>query len=72
MFSMYSTLVTIGSVSMDGTVFRQAPLDLVASIFIIGVLAGRALTGYQVNRIGAQKLMYIGTVLFLSLTYYIL
>lgn len=68
MFSMYATLVTVGSVAIDEYNISPSTAGLVASIFIVGVLAGRALSGYQVNRIGARKLMYIGTVLFF-LTY---
>jgi MFS family permease len=64
MFSMYSTLVTVGSVAIDEYGISPSTAGLVASIFIVGVLLGRALSGYQVNRIGAKKLMYIGTVLF--------
>lgn len=66
MFSMYSTLVTVGSVAIDEYGISPSTAGLVASIFIVGVLIGRALSGYQVNRIGAKKLMYVGTVLFFA------
>lgn len=68
MFSMYSTLVTIGNVTIETYDTTASVAGFVASIFIVGVLIGRALTGYQVNRVGAKKIMYIGTVIFF-LTY---
>src|SRR5699024_3925521 len=37
-------------------------------IFIVGVLAGRGVTGYQINHLGARKIMLGGTVLYF-LTY---
>lgn len=64
MFSMYSTLVTVGNVSMEKYGAAPSIAGFVASIFIVGVLIGRALTGYQINNIGAQKIMYFGTLLF--------
>ncbi len=64
MFSMYSTLVTVGSVTIENYGAAPSTAGFVASVFIVGVLIGRALTGYQVNNMGAQKIMYIGTVLF--------
>lgn len=64
MFSMYSTLVTIGSTAIENYGAAPSTAGFVASVFIVGVLIGRALTGYQVNNMGAQKIMYIGTVFF--------
>lgn len=66
MFSMYSTLVTIGSVSIEKYDAAPSIAGFVASIFIVGVLIGRALSGYQINNMGAQKIMYIGTLLFFA------
>lgn len=66
MFSMYSTLVTVGNVSMEKYGSAPSIAGFVASIFIVGVLIGRALTGYQINNMGAQKIMYIGTLLFFA------
>ena len=64
MFSMYSTLVTVGNVSIEKYGAAPSIAGFVASIFIVGVLIGRALSGYQINNIGARKIMYIGTLLF--------
>lgn len=68
MFSMYVSIVTIGNFAIENFDASASTAGLVASIFIVGVLAGRAVSGHQVNRIGARKIMYIGTVLFF-LTY---
>lgn len=68
MFSMYVSIVTIGNFAIENFNASASTAGLVASIFIVGVLAGRAISGYQVNRLGARKIMYIGTVLFF-LTY---
>lgn len=61
---MYSTLVTVGNVSIEKYGAAPSIAGFVASIFIVGVLIGRALSGYQINNIGARKIMYIGTLLF--------
>ena len=66
MFSMYSTLVTVGNVSIEKYDAAPSIAGFVASIFIVGVLIGRALSGYQINNMGAQKIMYIGTLLFFA------
>ncbi|WP_411842875.1 MFS transporter [Salinicoccus sp. HZC-1] len=68
MFSMYVSIVTIGNFAIENFNASASTAGLVASIFIVGVLAGRAVSGYQVNRLGARKIMYIGTILFF-LTY---
>ena len=68
MFSMYVSIVTIGNFAIENFDASASTAGLVASIFIVGVLIGRAVSGHQVNRIGARKIMYIGTVLFF-LTY---
>ena len=61
---MYVSIVTIGNFAIENFNASASTAGLVASIFIVGVLAGRAVSGHQVNRIGARKIMYIGTVLF--------
>lgn len=63
---MYSTLVTVGNVSIEKYDAATSIAGFVASIFIVGVLIGRALSGYQINNMGAQKIMYIGTLLFFA------
>jgi len=63
---MYSTLVTVGNVSIEKYDAAPSISGFVASIFIVGVLIGRALSGYQINNMGAQKIMYIGTLLFFA------
>ena len=64
MFSMYSTLVTVGSMTIENYGAAPGTAGFAASVFIVGVLAGRALTGHQINNMGARKIMYIGTVFF--------
>ncbi|KIH70307.1 MFS transporter [Salinicoccus roseus] len=64
MFAMYISIVTIGSFAIDNYNASASTAGLVASIFIVGVLAGRALTGQQINRLGARRLLYIGTAMF--------
>ncbi|GAA3732976.1 MFS transporter [Salinicoccus jeotgali] len=66
MFSMYISMVTIGSFVIDNYNASASTAGLVASIFIVGVLIGRALTGQQINTVGAKHLLYIGTVMFFA------
>lgn len=66
MFTMYLSLVTIGNYAIENFDASASTAGLVASIFIVGVLAGRAVSGFQVNRIGARKIMVIGTFLFFA------
>ncbi|MFA7745177.1 MFS transporter [Salinicoccus roseus] len=66
MFAMYVSMVTIGSFAIDNYNASASTAGLVASIFIIGVLVGRALTGQQINRLGARRLLYIGTIMFFA------
>lgn len=61
---MYSTLVTVGSMTIENYGAAPGTAGFAASVFIVGVLAGRALTGHQINNMGARKIMYIGTVFF--------
>src|SRR5699024_12600716 len=66
MFSMYVSIVTIGNFAIENFNASASTAGLVASIFIVGVLAGRAVSGRQVDRIGAREIMYIGTILFFT------
>lgn len=68
MGAMYSTLVTVGNYAIENYNVNPSIAGFVASIFIVGVLIGRGVTGYQINYLGARKIMYIGTVLYF-LTY---
>lgn len=63
---MYLSLVTIGNYAIENFGASASTAGLVASIFIVGVLVGRAVSGFQVNRIGARKIMVIGTILFFA------
>ncbi|TVT27062.1 MFS transporter [Salinicoccus cyprini] len=64
LFSMYVSIVTIGNYAIEQYGASSSTAGLVSSIFIIGVLAGRIVTGPQINRLGAQKILYIGAALF--------
>ncbi|MFC3419112.1 MFS transporter [Salinicoccus hispanicus] len=66
LFSMYVSIVTIGNYAIEQYGASSSTAGLVSSIFIIGVLAGRIVTGPQINRLGAQKILYIGAVLFFT------
>lgn len=68
MGAMYSTLVTISNYAIEKYAVNPSIAGFVASIFIVGVLIGRAVTGFQINYLGGRKIMYIGTVLYF-LTY---
>lgn len=61
---MYVSIVTIGNYAIEQYGASSSTAGLVSSIFIIGVLAGRIATGPQINRLGAQKILYIGAILF--------
>ncbi len=68
MGAMYSTLVTVGNYAIDKYDINPSIAGFTASIFIVGVLVGRGVTGYQINHLGARKIMMIGTLLYF-LTY---
>lgn len=68
MGAMYSTLVTVGNYVIERYDVNPSIAGFVASIFIVGVLIGRAVTGYQINNLGGRKIMFIGTILYF-LTY---
>ena len=68
MGAMYSTLVTVGNYTIEKYDINPSIAGFTASIFIVGVLIGRAVTGYQINHLGARKIMVIGTSLYF-LTY---
>lgn len=68
MGAMYSTLVTVGNYTIEKYDVNPSIAGFAASIFIVGVLIGRGVTGYQINHLGARKIMMGGTVLYF-LTY---
>lgn len=68
MGAMYSTLVTVGNYTIEKYDVNPSIAGFTASIFIVGVLVGRAVTGFQINHLGARKIMIIGTGLYF-LTY---
>src|SRR5699024_3288552 len=43
---------------------------LVASIFIIGVLFGRLYAGKQIENVGAKKMLLIGIVIFVIMSFF--
>src|SRR5690625_7924703 len=64
MLAMFVLMVTISGDAADEFGISTSPAGLVAGIFIVGSLLGRILTGHQLSLIGARKIMYIGTVMF--------
>ena len=57
MGAMYSTLVTVGNYAIEKYEVNPSIAGFVASVFIVGVLIGRGVTGYQINHLGARKIM---------------
>lgn len=68
MFSMYTTLVSIGGVSMEKYGIGPSLAGFVASVFILGILIGRAVSGNFINKIGIKNVVWGGVVMFF-LTY---
>lgn len=68
MFSMYTTLVIISGVSMEKYNIGPSLAGFVASIFILGILVGRAISGNRINKIGVKKVVWGGVLMFF-LTY---
>jgi len=64
MLAMFLLMVTISGYAVDEFGIATSTAGLVAGIFIVGSLLGRILTGHQLSLIGARKIMYIGTVMF--------
>lgn len=68
MFSMYTTLVSISGVSMEKYGIGPSLAGFVASVFILGILIGRAVSGNFINKIGIKNVVWTGVVMFF-LTY---
>ena len=68
MFSMYTTLVSISGVSMEKYGIGPSLAGFVASVFILGILIGRAASGNFINKIGIKNVVWGGVVMFF-LTY---
>src|SRR5699024_7232544 len=64
MLWMFLLVVRIIGCVVDECGIATSTAGLVAGIFIVGSLLGRILTGHQLSLIGARKIMYIGTVMF--------
>ncbi len=60
MGAMYSTLVTVGNYAIEKYDVNPSIAGFVASIFIVGVLLGRGVTGFQINYLGGRKLCSSG------------
>ena len=68
MFSMYTTLVSISGVSMEKYGIGPSLAGFVASVFILGILIGRAASGNFINKIGIKNVVWGGVAMFF-LTY---
>lgn len=68
MFSMYTTLVSISGVSMEKYGIGPSLAGFVASVFILGILIGRAVSGNFINKIGIKNVVWGGVAMFF-LTY---
>ena len=65
---MYTTLVSISGVSMEKYGIGPSLAGFVASVFILGILIGRAVSGNFINKIGIKNVVWGGVVMFF-LTY---
>lgn len=65
MLAMFLLMVTISGYAVEKFGISTSLAGLVSGIFIVGSLVGRVLTGHQLSLIGARKIMYIGTVMFI-------
>ncbi|WP_342387770.1 MFS transporter [Salinicoccus bachuensis] len=65
MLAMFLLMVTISGYAVDEFGVSTSTAGLVAGIFIVGSLIGRVLTGHQLSLMGAKKIMYIGTAMFI-------
>lgn len=68
MFSMYTTLVSISGMSMEKYGIGPSLAGFVASVFILGILIGRAVSGNFINKIGIKNVVWGGVAMFF-LTY---
>lgn len=65
MLAMFLLMVTISGYAIDEFGISTSNAGLAAGIFIVGSLIGRIVTGHQLALVGARKIMYIGTVMFI-------
>lgn len=65
MLAMFLLMVTISGYAVDEFNVSTSTAGLVAGIFIVGSLIGRILTGHQLSLLGAKRIMYIGTGMFI-------
>ncbi len=65
MLAMFLLMVTISGYAVEEFNVSTSTAGLVSGIFIVGSLVGRILTGHQLSLIGARKIMFIGTVMFI-------
>lgn len=70
MLSMYLLLVTIATYVTEKYDASVSMAGLVASIFIIGSLTGRLYAGRQIEKIGSKKMLVIGIILFVIMTFF--
>lgn len=65
MLAMFLLMVTISGYAIEAFGISTSNAGLAAGIFIVGSLIGRIVTGHQLSLMGARKIMYIGTVMFI-------
>ncbi|WP_462421667.1 MFS transporter [Salinicoccus sp. Marseille-QA3877] len=65
MLAMFLLMVTISGYAIDEFGISTSNAGLAAGIFIVGSLIGRIVTGHQLSLMGARKIMYIGTLMFI-------
>ncbi len=65
MLAMFLLMVTISGYAIDAFGISTSDAGLAAGIFIVGSLIGRIVTGHQLSLMGARKIMYAGTIMFI-------
>lgn len=64
MLSMFQLVVTFANYAIEKYGTSSSIAGLVASIFIVGILIGRLITGIFIENIGDKKLLLMGTIFF--------
>jgi MFS family permease len=70
MLAMYLLLVTMAGYAMATYGASTSLAGLVASVFIIGVLIARLYAGKQIAKMGTKKMLIIGTVIFVIMSFF--
>ncbi|MBS4207043.1 MFS transporter [Bacillus sp. FJAT-50079] len=67
--SMYLLLVTMATYATENYHASASMAGIVASIFILGALTGRLFAGRVMERFGSKKVLIIGSIIFVVMTF---